>query len=357
MLCIQVNKLVKEQSSEKGEIELILKQFQEEKRNWKIKEEYRIHCAIKCISEELNKERKLRRQTERLNKKLGVELAETKASLSVASKDLESEKRGRRLLEHVCEEMACGVGEDMAVVKKIKRRSDKVREEVEKEREMLQLADILREERVQMKLSEAKYQFEEKNSVLDELRDELEAYLEFKKTEIQERDILPKRWVKNMERSEHATFDKIKELEVYLRETLPGPLKFESNDQEKVEEVCKGDQCAGDLHSIELDEQDMSKSFEWSSAVKNNGTKEPAICTETEYADKSIEWGLVTNKQGDLEVFDNRGLFEFASQSWRSIEDELERYKVIKDLRDHIVSGFRIATASQDLDDPGQQSV
>ncbi|XP_073147976.1 uncharacterized protein At5g41620-like isoform X2 [Henckelia pumila] len=339
--CTQVNKLFKEKSSERGEIDLILKQFQEEKRIWKIEQEDRIHCAIKCISGELSKERKLRRQTERLNKKLGGELAGMKASLSVASKDLESEKRGRKLLEQVCEEMARGVGEDRAVVEQIKRRSDKVRQEVEKEREMLQLADILREERVQMKLSEAKYQFEEKNAVLDELRDELEAYLQFKKTEKQDKA--------------SPTFDKIKELEVYLRETLPGLCKFQSNDQENIEEVRK-EECADDPHSIKLDVvDDMSKSFQWSCAVKNDGTKKPAICTET---DKSTEWEFSTNKQGDLEVFDNRGLFEFASQSWKvSMEDELERYNMIKDLRDHIVSCSRInATASQDLDDPAQQS-
>ncbi|XP_073040482.1 uncharacterized protein [Primulina eburnea] len=339
-VCVQVNKLLKEQSLERGEIDLILKQFQEEKRIWKIKEGDRIHCAIKCISGELNKERKLRRQTERLNKKLGIELAEMKASLSVASKDLESEKRGRRLLEQVCEEMARGVGEDRAVVEQIKRRSDKVRQEVEKEREMLQLADILREERVQMKLSEAKYQFEEKNAVLDELRDELEAYLQFKKTEKQEKA--------------SPTFDKIKELEVYLRETLPGLCKFQSNDQENVEEFCKEYEPADDLHSIKFDLDDMSKSFQWSCAVKNDGTKKPAICTKTKWTDKSTERESSTNKQGDLEVFDNRGLFEFASKSWKkSMEDELQIYNMIKDLRDHIVSGSRIAAASQDLDDPG----
>lgn len=342
--CVQVNELLKEQSLERGEIDLILKQFREEKRMWKIKQGDRIHCAIKCISGELDKERKLRRQTERLNKKLGIELAEMKASLCVTSKDLESEKRGRRLLEQVCEEMARGLGEDRAVVKQIKRRSDKVRQEVEKEREMLQLADILREERVQMKLSEAKYQFEEKNAVLDELRDELEAYLQFKKTEKQEKA--------------SPTFDKIKELEVYLRETLPGLCKFQSYDQENIEEVCKEDEPADDLHSIKLDVDDMRKTFQWSCAVKNDGTKKPAICTETKWTDKSTEWEFSTNKQGDLEVVDNRGLFEFASQSWKkSIEDELERYNMIKDLRDHIVSGSRMVAGSQDLDDPGQQSV
>ncbi|KAE8779328.1 hypothetical protein D1007_47662 [Hordeum vulgare] len=46
---------------------------------------------------------------------------------------------------------------------------------------MLRLADELREERVQMKLLEARLQFEEKNAVVEQLRGELEAFLETKK--------------------------------------------------------------------------------------------------------------------------------------------------------------------------------
>ncbi|KAJ4954435.1 hypothetical protein NE237_011218 [Protea cynaroides] len=77
------------------------------------------------------------------------------------------------LMEEVCEALARNIGEDKAEVEELKRESAKVREEVEKEREMLQLADVLCEERVQMKLSEAKFQFEEKNAAVDKLRNEL----------------------------------------------------------------------------------------------------------------------------------------------------------------------------------------
>ncbi|KAL0460023.1 UNVERIFIED_CONTAM: hypothetical protein Slati_0629500 [Sesamum latifolium] len=53
-------------------------------------------------------------------------------------------------------------------------------------------------------------------------------------------------------------------------------------------------------------------------------------------------------------MFDRRGLFEFASQPWKKdVEDELERYNMIKDLRDHIVSGSRMVS-SQDLATPSQ---
>ncbi|KAL5830785.1 hypothetical protein ACOSQ4_016139 [Xanthoceras sorbifolium] len=116
-----------------------------------------------------------------------------KESLSKATKELESEKRAKEILEQVCDELARGVGE-------LKRQSVEVRDEVEKEREMLQLADVLREKRVQMKLSEAKYHFEETNAAVETPRNELEAYLRTKKGE------------ENGEMS--PSFDRIKDLGV-----------------------------------------------------------------------------------------------------------------------------------------------
>ncbi|KAG6414736.1 hypothetical protein SASPL_122110 [Salvia splendens] len=183
--CIHVSKLIQEQRKG-GEIAVLLKQLEEEKLVWKLKEQDKIRRAMASVNGELESERKMRRRTERLNKKLGTELAETRESLDKMSKELESEKRAREIFEQVCDELARGIGEDRAEVEELKKRSAKVCEEVEKEREMMQLADVLREERVQMKLAEAKYQFEEKNALVDTLRNELEAYLKSKNGEEQQ---------------------------------------------------------------------------------------------------------------------------------------------------------------------------
>lgn len=68
-------------------------------------------------------------------------------------------------MEQICNEVVRGLGwrgQDQS------RRSAKVRDELEKEREMLDhLANEWREETVQMKPLEAKVQFEEKNAVVD----------------------------------------------------------------------------------------------------------------------------------------------------------------------------------------------
>lgn len=355
---INVSKFIHEQRKG-GEVEILLKQLEEEKLVWKLKEQDRINSAVASIVKELETERKMRRQAERLNKKLGRELAETRESLTKVSTELEGEKRSKEIFEQVCDELARGIGEDRAEVEELKRRSAKVCEEVEKEREMLQLADVLREERVQMKLAEAKYQFEEKNAAVDKLRNELEAYMKSKKSE---------------ERGDGSpSYDKIKELERYLRQTLPLPYEnvvaVDDRDEEEDDDDDddeEDDDDDSDLHSIELNMDDLSKSFQWSDALKtepkrrstdkskgrkstSEKIKKPALLSETKSSDK-IEYEFGANKQETLDMFDKRGLFEFSSQPWKKNveEDELERYNMIKDLRDHIVSSSRISS-SQDL--------
>ncbi|KAA8549917.1 hypothetical protein F0562_001601 [Nyssa sinensis] len=353
---IQVDQLIQEQRSNHGEIDYLLKQFAEEKAAWKRKEQDRIYNAIASIAGELNVEKKLRRQTERLNKKLGRELAGTKVTLSKAVKELESEKRAREILQQVCDELARGIGEDRAEVEELKRESVKVREEVEKERQMLQLADVLREERVQMKLSDAKYQFEEKNAAVDKMRNELEAYLRSKLGE-EKGDGFP-------------NFDRSEELEFFKKTLLRS---CQNGDKEKDEgEVVNGEDYEGDdsgdsdLHSIELSMDNNSKSYNWSFSCgaaaqddmmrtsvdgKIKGRKsisekiKSSISLERTISD-GIEWDFSTRSQKNSDVFDTGRSFNITSQAWKKdCEDEIERYKMVKDLRDHILSGSRIASS------------
>ncbi|KFK23154.1 hypothetical protein AALP_AAs64104U000800 [Arabis alpina] len=112
---------------------------------------------IEKVQEEAMVERKLRRQTEKMNRRLGKELAEAK-------EEMEREKRAKDVLEEVCDELAKGIGND--------------KKEMEKEREMMHIADVLREERVQMKLTEAKFEFEEKHEAMEKVRNELRRVLD-----------------------------------------------------------------------------------------------------------------------------------------------------------------------------------
>ncbi|CAA7061101.1 unnamed protein product [Microthlaspi erraticum] len=116
------------------------------------------------LQEEAVAERKLRLRTEKMNRRLGRELAEAKETERKMKEEMEREKRAKDVLEEVCDELARGIGDD--------------KKEMEKEREMMHIADVLREERVQMKLMEAKFEFEEKHAAVERLKKELRRVLD-----------------------------------------------------------------------------------------------------------------------------------------------------------------------------------
>ncbi|KAJ0048413.1 hypothetical protein Pint_14810 [Pistacia integerrima] len=101
------------------------------------------------LKAELDYERKARKKVESLNKRLAKELAE--------------ERRGREAMERVCEELAREISSD-------KEEIDRMKRDMEEERKMLRMAEVLREERVQMKLSDAKMLLEEKLIELEETK-------------------------------------------------------------------------------------------------------------------------------------------------------------------------------------------
>ncbi|KAJ0104636.1 hypothetical protein Patl1_17402 [Pistacia atlantica] len=101
------------------------------------------------LKAELDYERKARKKVESLNKRLAKELAE--------------ERRGREAMETVCEELAREISSD-------KEEIDRMKRDMEEERKMLRMAEVLREERVQMKLSDAKMLLEEKLIELEETK-------------------------------------------------------------------------------------------------------------------------------------------------------------------------------------------
>lgn len=98
-------------------------------------------AQIAELQAELQYEKKARKRAESVNRRLAKELAE--------------ERRGREAIEKICEELARGISFDKAEIMRLK-------SEIEEERKMLKMAEVFREERVQMKLAEAKFLFEAK---------------------------------------------------------------------------------------------------------------------------------------------------------------------------------------------------
>ncbi|XP_015056288.1 uncharacterized protein At5g41620 [Solanum pennellii] len=350
---LQVNQLIQDQRSDQNEINYLLKCFAEEKAAWKNKEQQAVEAAIESVANELEVERKLRRRFESLNKKLGKELSDSKASFVKAVQELESEKRAREVMEQVCDELARDIGEDRAEAEEMKRESAKVQEELEQEREMLQLADRLREERAHVKLSEAKNHFEEKNSAIDKLRKQLEGFLGKKKTKGKRNGSL------NFRNNEDTA-----------------SLSKEKDDDGEVENVadCGEDSAESDLHSIELNMDNSNKSYNWAypsnvvreskrisvdeRRTRNSIAGQPRRSTPIQ---RSISGGVVeyVNQAANLPTsgdgLDRERLHELEKLGQRySYLDEAQRLKAVKGLKDHLLASSGTGSC-KDISSPIRQ--
>lgn len=351
---LQVNQLIQEQRSDQHDINYLMKCFAEEKAAWKNKEQKVVEAAIESIAGELEVERKLRRRFESLNKKLGKELAETKTSLLKSVKELESEKRARVVIEQVCDELARDISEDKAEREELKRESAKVLQEVEKEREMLQLADVLREQRVQMKLSEAKYHLEEKNAAVDKLRNQLETFL----------------GTKREKEKGHCSLNEpnSEEIAAYLNRVHFGSHPSEENEEDgEVEDAieCEEDSAESDLLELNMDNNSSNNNKIYKLAYASNAardSREPQInedITGRKSASSKlprrstslqrsmsdgVDWGMQKDRHQDS--VDNDLEWSRFTELEKQVEtkgygDEMHGYKAVKGLREHLLSGTR----------------
>ncbi|KAL3532129.1 hypothetical protein ACH5RR_005650 [Cinchona calisaya] len=360
---LQVNQLIQEQRSDQNEISYIMKCFAEEKAAWKSKERQTFEAAIDTIAGELEVERKLRRRFESLNKKLGKELAETKSSFIRAVKELGSEKQRREIMEQVCDKLGGDAGEDKAEVEDLKRDTEKFREEVEKEREMLHLADMMRKERVQKKLSDAKHQLEEKNTAADKVKKQIDAFLGMKRGK--------------GKRSDCHNFGKDEDIATCSSNMQYNSHLNEENDDGEVEDVvdAEEDSDESELHPIELNVDNNSKDYKWAHASAV-GSDFRRISVNTEAKGKNsftghiarknsslqrsisdtVEWGTQARymqKTGD--GLERERVSELEKQAQRkSSADETQRYKSMKGLRDHLLSSSRTGSA-RDFMSPTRQ--
>ena len=177
---LQIEELQAERNASKKKLEYFLRKVSEEKALWRSREHEKVRAFIDDIKAELNREKKTRQRVEMINSKLVNELSDAKLFAKRFMQDYEKERKERSLVEEVCDELAKEIGDDKARIEALKRDSMKFREEVDDERRMLQMAEVWREERVQMKLVDAKVALEEKYSQMRNLVADLEDFLRSK---------------------------------------------------------------------------------------------------------------------------------------------------------------------------------
>ncbi|XVE64745.1 hypothetical protein DITRI_Ditri07aG0126200 [Diplodiscus trichospermus] len=178
---VRIKELLRDQQAGRHEIDDLMKQIAEDKLARKSKEQDRVHAAVQSVRDELEDERKLRKRSESLHRKLAREVSEAKVSLSHALRELERERKSRKLLEDLCDEFARGIKSYEQEVHTLRQKSDESWAGVaDHDHLILQISESWLDERMQMKLEEAQSGFAEQNSVVDKLGFEIETFLQAK---------------------------------------------------------------------------------------------------------------------------------------------------------------------------------
>ncbi|EAZ32049.1 hypothetical protein OsJ_16230 [Oryza sativa Japonica Group] len=173
----RVSELETERRAAKKKLDHLFKKLAEEKAAWRSREHEKVRAILEDMKADLDHEKKNRRRLEMINLKLVNELKEAKMSAKQLLQEYDNERKARELTEEVCNELAREVEEDKAEIEALKHDSLKLREEVDEERKMLQMAEVWREERVQMKLVDAKLTLDAKYTQLSKLQQDVEAFI------------------------------------------------------------------------------------------------------------------------------------------------------------------------------------
>lgn len=323
--------LAREQSRRGSEVELMKKRLEGEARAWKSKQREKVAATVRVVCDELDGERRSRRRAERVSAKLGNALAE-------AERELERERRSRERLEKVCDELVRG-GE---VEEEVRREAEEAQAEVNREREMLRLADELREERVQMKLLEARLQFEEKNAVVEQLRGELEAFLETKK-----QGLLELESPAAADDEHQATHDD--DHHGFVAEGANGTARVDVSKRTDVDDDEGGsddDSDGSDMHSIELNMDGRSKDcggWSYSTASKETmtATAKKVASADSRGTESADPWAgdrrSLEESEGGRRWDDDEGCSDVD-------EEDSERYQAIKNLREQMLAGHGLGS-------------
>ncbi|KAI9108387.1 hypothetical protein K1719_020578 [Acacia pycnantha] len=178
---LRIKELHRDRQADRHEIDELMKQIAEDKLVRKSKEQDRLHAAVQSVRDELEDERKLRKRSESLHRKLARELSEVKSSLANVLKDVERERKTRGLLEDLCDEFARGIKEYERGVHTLKQKYDKDwSERADHDNLILHISESWLDERMQMQLEAAQNGFSDEKSIVDKLSLEIETFLKAK---------------------------------------------------------------------------------------------------------------------------------------------------------------------------------
>ncbi|KAG0498146.1 hypothetical protein HPP92_002837 [Vanilla planifolia] len=222
----RIQELLQEQKTHHCEMEDLVNQIADGKLVRKGKEHGRTMAAVQSIREELDDERRLRRRSESLHRKLGKELYETKTTLSKAVKDLESEIKSRYLLEDLCDEFAKGIWQYEKEIRELKKKyKDDPSCKVDG---LVHISEAWLDERLQMQMVDQSVN----DNVVLRLKDEILSFLQSKQSEN----------IKDCDKLQNERKARWQSLEsLHLNGTISAPREMEDDDS-----------TLSDLHCFEL---------------------------------------------------------------------------------------------------------
>ncbi|WOL11263.1 hypothetical protein Cni_G20025 [Canna indica] len=149
-----------------------------EKATWRSrKHDHKVKHIIEVMQGDIDREKKKRQGTETKNAKLVSELAEFQLITDKLLQERQIERKDRALAEASCCHFVKEIVEYKNEIQTLKIDLMITRQEVEKEKMVLQTAEVWREERVKMKLIDTKLTLEEKYAQLRDLIAELQVFL------------------------------------------------------------------------------------------------------------------------------------------------------------------------------------
>ncbi|KAJ6794138.1 Uncharacterized protein M6B38_231020 [Iris pallida] len=173
----RIQELMYEKQTYSHEMDDLMKQIAEDTIIRKRKEQHKIKTAVQSIRDELEDERKLRRKSESLHRKLVKEISEVKAVLTKAVNDLDREKEINHLVENLCDVLAEGVRNYELEVRKLQQKTVKENDH-KADRWVLHISEAWLDERLQMKIAEARGDVAERNTIVDRLHGQVVTFLQ-----------------------------------------------------------------------------------------------------------------------------------------------------------------------------------
>lgn len=235
-VCIQ--ELMQERQRYHHEIDSLARQVTEDKMARKNKDQEKIKAALRSVQEDLEDERRLRKHSETLHRKLGKELSEMKSAFCKAVKALEKEKKTTCLLEDLCDEFAKGIRSYEEEVRMLKQKHVKEYEH-KFDKSVVHISEAWLDERMQMQKTDTREDLSGKTSITERLSSEIERFLPHaKRFSNSKNDNLN---IVNEKRD--ASFCRQSLESVHLNGATSAPRLAEDDD---------GSSIASDLHCLEL---------------------------------------------------------------------------------------------------------